>query len=171
MKIRKVRFGLIILTLTSLFFFARGYSQLWDISDWPIVDARITSYESGAYSKPSHSKYRMQSVHRDEWSRIEYEYAIDGISYTARRISPNITATLPYLSRGEKISAFYNPNDHSESYLLAQRYHNPFLLGLFVASIFMLGFDVLSAKSKEGKEGSGRRRSKKGHKKELDHAF
>jgi len=44
------------------------------------------------------------------------------------------------------IPVYYNPNDHSESYLLAQRYYNPFLLGLFVASIIVLVFDVLSPK-------------------------
>lgn len=148
MKISKIRFGLILVSLTSSIFLARGYNRLWDISDWPIVDGRITDYESGAHSNPSHSKYRMQSVYSDEWSRIEYEYVVDGITYVGWRISPNVQATLPYSGRDEEISVFYNSSNHSESYLLAQRYHNPLLFGIFVASAIGLAIDVFSSKSK-----------------------
>lgn len=148
MKIRKVRFVLVLVSLISLFFLVKGYSKLWDISDWPTANGRITGYESGSHSAPSHSKYRMQSVHSDEWSRIEYEYIVDGVIYTGWRISPNVGATLPDLGSGKEIPVFYNSSNHTEAYLLAQRYHNPLLLGIFAASLVALAIEIFSAKPK-----------------------
>lgn len=143
MKIGKVRLLLVSLMLISLGFLVRGYTHLWDISNWATVNGKIVSYESGTRSITSYSKYSMQGVDSMGWSRIEYEYIVDDVSYTGRRISPNIKTNIAYIKKEEKTPVFYNPAKHSESYLLAQRYHNPLLVGLFVASIVGLGVDLI----------------------------
>jgi|GEM_PF-2500113 len=143
MKIGKVRLALIIATLTSLGFLARGYIHLADISDWPSVKGRVTDYDSGTHESASYSKYQMQSQKSEGWNWIEYQYSVDGIEHTGNRISPNIKVTYPYKRKEEEVAVFYNPSNHSESYLLAQKYYNPLLIGLFVASILGLGIDLI----------------------------
>ena len=143
MKIGKVRLVLIVVTLTSLGFLARGYIHLWDISDWPSVKGNITDYEAGTRESTSYSKYRMQSRESEEWNWIEYQYSVEGAAHTGNRISPNIKASYPYKRKEEEVIVFYNPENHSESYLLAQRYHNPLLIGVFVASILGLVIDLV----------------------------
>ena len=143
MKVAKVRLTLVIVSLASLGVLIRGYTQLGDISNWPTTSGVIVSYETGSHSTISYSKYRMQSAESEGGNWIEYEYIVDGVTYTGNRTSPNIKATIPRLRKEEIIPVYYNPSNHSESYLLAQRYYNPLLLGLLVASIVGLGVDLL----------------------------
>ncbi|MGB0744534.1 MAG: hypothetical protein ACPGSB_08405 [Opitutales bacterium] len=148
MKIGKIRLTLLAVILTSFGFLVRGYTHLWDISDWPTTKGNITDYDSGTRSSPSYSKYRMQDVVSEEWNWIEYEYSLEGVGYTSTRVSPNMKATFPYKRKEERISVFYNPENHSESYLRSDRYHNPLLLGIFVASVIGLCIDLFYYKRK-----------------------
>jgi len=143
MKIDKIRFTLGILALISLGFLVRGYVYLWDISDWPTANGKIISFELGEHSSATYSKFQMQNVDSEKWNEVEYEYAVGDVTYRGHRISPNYKATLPGKKREETVIVFYNPTDHSESYLLSQRYHNPLLLGLFAASLIGLAVDVV----------------------------
>ncbi|MGJ8654246.1 MAG: DUF3592 domain-containing protein [Opitutaceae bacterium] len=142
MKIGKVRLTLIIVALTSLGFLARGYIHLSDIRDWPSVKGVITDYDSGTHKSTSHSQQRMQSINSEKWSRIVYRYYVNGIAYTSNRISPNIKATFPYKKGNKEVEVFYNPSNHSESYLLTEGYYNPLLIGFSVASVLVFGIDL-----------------------------
>lgn len=121
----------------------KGYIHLWDISGWPTTEGKITSYDSGVHSTTSHSNYGMQTINTEKWNRVEYLYSIDGVEYVGHRISPNFNADYPNGGTKERLSVFYNPNKKSESYLLADRYHNPIVLWTFIVTVAIFGLDFV----------------------------
>lgn len=141
MKLDKIRVAIFVIMLLSLSLLARKYIHFSNMHQWPIAEGKLISYDSGEHSYVVHTGVRMQSTGSVEWSRVTYEYSINGAIYQGNKISPNIMSKYEN-ERKLFIPVYYSPNDHSESYLLVQRYYNPFLLGLFVASIIVLVFDV-----------------------------
>lgn len=147
MKIDKIRVIILVVMISSLGLLARGYIHFSDIHQWPTTKGKVISYESGENTYVVHSMRSMQSTGSVEWNKVKYEYSIDGVTHTGNRISPNIRATYPY--KTENVAVFYNPKDHSESYLSAGRYYNPILIGIFVASILILGVDLLTKSQRQ----------------------
>jgi len=125
----------------------------WASLDWPSTDGVITSSEFGQNDNSAISSANKKSSATTYYAKVEYEYAVEGLTYAGNKVSYGETASVdreeaervlkPY-PEGQTVRVYYNPDSHRQGLLEPGLHGYPWLF--LLPGVLFLGAGILMAR-------------------------